>query len=191
MEKKFRLTIKVDMIIDINEDINLDKVIKELGYEIYTLDSNVLIADIDNEIIDYEIIEKKFTPNNIQELKSNEIFVFGSNEAGVHGAGAARLAKEKFGAIFGKGSGIQGQSFAIPTKNKYIEQHSLNVINIYVNLFITYASKHPELTFYVTMIGCGLAGYTPEDIAPMFKDALEYDNIILPERFYNVLQANL
>jgi hypothetical protein len=126
----------------------------------------------------------RITPNNITKLKPNEIFVFGSNESGIHGAGAAKLAREQFGAILGKGYGLQGQSYAIPTKGPYA-QYVLNLdkIQTFVNKFIEFSKTRPDLIFLVTEIGCGLAGYKPKDIAPLFKDAQELENIYLPEKF--------
>lgn len=99
------------------------------------------------------------------------ILVFGSNEAGVHGAGAARAAYEKHGARWGKGFGHYGNSFAIPTKDMNIMTLDLMVIRKYVEAFLQYASAHKDLTFKVTRIGCGLAGYTDQEIAPMFWEA--------------------
>lgn len=99
------------------------------------------------------------------------IFVFGSNEAGVHGAGAAKHAVDKQGALWGKSYGHYGNSFAIPTKDEYIETMPLDRIQQYVEGFLAYAKGHRKLKFKVTCIGCGLAGYKHEDIAPMFKMA--------------------
>ena len=99
------------------------------------------------------------------------IFVFGSNLAGIHGAGAALYARKHHGAILGQGIGLQGDSYAIPTKDKKIKTLPLEQIKPYVDEFILFAKSHPELTFQVTRIGCGLAGYTDKDISPMFKDA--------------------
>lgn len=107
------------------------------------------------------------------------IFVFGSNLAGRHGAGAALHAYQHYGAIYGQGQGRQGESYAIPTKDQKIRTLPLNQIKVYVNDFKNYAAAHPELEFNVTRIGCGLAGYEDKDIAPMFKDAPS--NCILPE----------
>lgn len=101
---------------------------------------------------------------------SNMIFVFGSNLAGIHGAGAARFALEKKGAILGQAFGMQGDSFAIPTKDATIRHTlSLPTIKVYVDAFIEGAKIHPELNFQVTCIGCGLAGLKHEDVAPMFR----------------------
>lgn len=100
------------------------------------------------------------------------IFVFGSNEAGIHGAGAARVAYANHGAIYGKGFGLQGDSFAIPTKDKAIRTLSLEAVREYVDKFLAYARAHLEDNFQVTQIGCGLAGFNAKDIAPLFKGAL-------------------
>lgn len=100
-----------------------------------------------------------------------KIFVFGSNMAGRHGKGAALFAFQKRGAKYGQGYGLQGESFAIPTKDERIRTLPLTYIRIWVDLFIEFARAHPELEFEVTRIGCGLAGYTDKDIAPMFRNA--------------------
>lgn len=99
------------------------------------------------------------------------IFVFGSNLAGIHGAGAAAYARFHEGAVNGQGIGHHGNSYAIPTKDQNIQSLSLKDIKGHVDTFVGYAMKHPELTFKVTQIGCGLAGFTPEQIAPMFRYA--------------------
>ena len=124
----------------------------------------------------------RFTPDNIRKLKDNEIFVFGSNLAGMHAGGAARTAVEKFGAIMGQGVGLQGQSYAIPTM-----QGGVNTILPYVEKFIRFADCHPELTFLVTRIGCGIAGFTPKEIAPLYAAAVSLPNIHLPEDFWEEL----
>ncbi len=128
----------------------------------------------------------RISPNNITELKPNEIFTFGSNESGIHGAGAAFTAL-KWGAIKGRAFGLQGQTFAIPTKDWKIDTLPLDSIDNYVQRFIDLAIFHRHFNFLVTEIGCGLAGYKPSDIAPMFADALFTDNIYLPESFINEL----
>ena len=97
--------------------------------------------------------------------------MFGSNLAGVHGGGAARFALEKRGAIWGVGVGPQGNAYAIPTKDERIETLPLNRIRPYIEQFKAYALLHPEYQFQVMAIGCGLAGYKPADIAPMFINA--------------------
>ena len=120
--------------------------------------------------------QKRTTPEFITELQPGEIFVFGSNLQGMHGGGAARVAYRNFGAIMGQGVGWQGQSYAIPTM-----QGGVETIRPYVDEFIAFAKEHPELTFLVTRIGCGIAGFTDEDIAPLFAEAQGVDNIVLPE----------
>lgn len=123
------------------------------------------------------------TPDYITELAPGEIFVFGSNLAGMHGGGAARLAYQKFGAVWGKGVGLHGRSYAIPTMHGGVER-----IAPYVDEFITFARNHPDLTFLVTEIGCGIAGFTPEEIAPLFSRARDVENIHLPARFRELLR---
>ena len=124
----------------------------------------------------------RVTPYNINRLAPNEIFVFGSNLQGMHGGGAARAAVEKFGAVMGQGVGLQGQSYAIPTM-----QGGVNTILPYVEDFIAFAKQHPELTFLVTRIGCGIAGFTDAEIAPLFAGAVDVENIHLPQDFWNEL----
>ena len=125
----------------------------------------------------------RITPRWIDSLKENEIFVFGSNLAGMHGGGAARIACLHFGAIMGKGVGLQGQSYAIPTM-----QGGVETIRPYVNDFLDFAKHHPEMQFLVTPIGCGIAGFEAEDIAPLFKSAKDMKNISLPESFWEVIE---
>ena len=126
---------------------------------------------------------RAYTPERITELKPNEIFVFGSNLAGAHGGGAARQAYNRFGAIWGQGVGLQGQSYAIPTM-----QGGVETIKPYVDEFIEFARQHPEYHFLVTQIGCGIAGFIPMEIAPLFEDALDVENIILPKEFVSFIQ---
>ena len=118
---------------------------------------------------------RDYTPDRISELKDNEIFVFGSNLAGHHGGGAARLAYNRFGAVWGQGVGLQGQAYAIPTM-----QGGVETIKPYVDEFILFAEQHPEYKFLVTRIGCGIAGFTDEEISPLFETAHEVKNIVLP-----------
>jgi len=127
----------------------------------------------------------KYTPENITELKPNEVFVFGSNLAGIHGAGAARFAHKVFGAEFGVGIGMTGKCYALPTKDHDIWTLPLNRIEEYVIDFLDYAKENLDKTFLVTQIGCGLAGFAPEDIAPMFK--VHPKNVILPKEFHEVI----
>lgn len=116
---------------------------------------------------------------------SKMILVFGSNEAGVHGAGAAKTAYEKHGARWGFSYGHMGDSFAIPTKDDNIQTMPLNRIENYVKGFLAYAKGHPKLTFKVTRIGCGLAGLKDEDIAPMFIGAPK--NCLFDQAWENIL----
>ena len=129
-----------------------------------------------------EMKKNRITPEWIDTLKDNEIFVFGSNLAGMHGGGAARVARLRFGAVLGNGVGIQGQSYAIPTM-----QGGVETIRPYVDDFIAYAQQHPDQQFLVTPIGCGIAGFEPEDIAPLFEGAKAVKNISLPESFWEVI----
>lgn len=130
------------------------------------------------------MLDRKFTPQRITKLVKNEIFVFGSNLGGFHGAGAARLAVDEFGAEWGNGVGLQGQSYAIPTMGG-----SVVWIKPYIDEFIDFAAAHPELTFLVTRIGCGIAGYTDSSIAPLFASCVDSDNIVLPKSFYEIIVA--
>jgi hypothetical protein len=107
------------------------------------------------------------------------IFVFGSNLAGIHGAGSARAALEKWGAVWGEGVGHYGNSYAIPTKDQKLQTLPLDVIRYYVDMFVEYARQHPELEFEVVKIGCGLAGFKEEQMAPLFINA--GPNCILPQ----------
>ena len=128
---------------------------------------------------------RRFTPERISELAENEIFVFGSNLAGAHGGGAARLAYRKFGAVWGEGVGLHGRTYAIPTM-----QGGVQTIKPYVDEFIRFAKEHPSLTFLVTRIGCGIAGFQDRDIAPLFKAAINVENIILPKGFVDYIVPN-
>ena len=121
---------------------------------------------------------REFTPERISDLKENEIFVFGSNLAGAHVGGAAHLAHARFGAIWGQGVGLQGQCYAIPTMHGGVE-----AIKPYVDEFVGFAKSHPEYKFFVTKIGCGIAGFREEEMAPLFREALEVENVVLPKEF--------
>lgn len=136
-------------------------------------------------------MEKRITNNNIQHLNKNQIFVFGSNESGRHGAGAAKLAMN-WGAEYGNPEGLQGKTYAIPTKNKTVDKTlTLEEIKIYVNRFIAYAKKNQHLHFFVTEIGCGLAGLSTDDVGPLFKNCEYINNISLPKRFWNIIKPCL
>lgn len=127
---------------------------------------------------------RKYTPNKITSLENNEIFVFGSNLKGLHGGGAARVAYQKFGAQWGKGVGMQGKCYAIPTMHGGVE-----VIKPYVEDFIEFALSHKEYTFLVTRIGCGIAGFSANEIAPLFAKTINAENILLPMDFVQVLES--
>ena len=130
------------------------------------------------------IFNRTFTPDKITELKENQIFVFGSNLNGNHAGGAARLAVEKFGATEGQAKGLQGQSYAIPTLNKDMQKLSIEDISKSIDTLYSFANDNADLEFYVTKIGCGIAGFEIEEIANIFKSK-EFTpfNIILPMEF--------
>ena len=136
------------------------------------------------ETREYNGIERPaYTPDNISELKEDEVFVFGSNLEGMHGGGAAFAAWKKFGAVMGCGVGLRGQSYAIPTM-----QGGVETIEPYVSSFIAFAKEHSELFFYVTRIGCGIAGFRDKEIAPLFSEAVGLENVCLPESFAKLLK---
>jgi len=128
-----------------------------------------------------EPINKRITPDLITNLKAGEIFVFGSNARGMHAGGAARFALDHFGAEWGVGEGLQGQSYAIPT------MEGLDSLKLAVDRFIAFAGQHPEYTFLVTPIGCGIAGYRESQIGPLFAQAAALPNVYLPASFWAVL----
>ena len=117
----------------------------------------------------------------IFSLAQDEVFVFGSNLQGMHGGGAAAVAMRNVGAVWGKGVGHYGQTYAIPTM-----QGGIETIRPYVDDFIAYARNHPELTFLVTRIGCGIAGFKDEEVAPLFVGSLDLPNVHLPKSFFEV-----
>ena len=123
----------------------------------------------------------KYTPDFITQLGDNQIFVFGSNLAGKHNGGGAKIALEKFGAIYGEGVGIQGQSYAIPTLDANFKKIDLTEIRFYIDMFFQFAYNHPQYEFLVTKIGCGIAGYDVSEIAPLLLNP--FKNIILPKEF--------
>lgn len=124
-----------------------------------------------------------YTPEHITHLGPDEVFVFGSNLAGRHMGGAARTAVRHFGAVMGQGVGMQGQSYAIPTM-----QGGVDTIKPYVDDFIDLATEWDQTTFYVTRIGCGIAGFTDEQIAPLFDRAYDLYNVRLPESFARIIE---
>ena len=141
---------------------------------------------------DEEILERKcqfareyygnrVSPDQISHLEASEIFVFGSNIRGYHAGGAAAAAMNHFGAIWGQGEGLQGQSYAIPT------MEGIESLGNAVKRFTQFAAEHPDMRFLVTRIGCGIAGYTPDTIAPLFRDCINLENVALPADFWKVL----
>lgn len=126
--------------------------------------------------------QKRITPEYITELKEKEVFVFGSNLQGMHAGGAARMAHHRFGAVWGQGVGMQGQCYAIPTMHGGVE-----AIRPYVDEFIEYARQHPERQFLVTRIGCGIAGFRNEEIAPLFAAAKTLENMSFPADWFSMM----
>lgn len=135
------------------------------------------------QIKNSEKMKNRITPERISHLNANEIFVFGSNLSGSHGGGAARIAVEKFGAIWGQGVGLQGQCYAIPTM-----QGGVETIKPYVDEFIAFAQQHQEFDFLVTRIGCGIAGFQDAEIAPLFAGCVNLENVALPNSFWKILK---
>jgi len=130
-------------------------------------------------------MSRVYTPENITHLEPGDIFVFGSNLQGLHGGSAALVAFSKFGAVWGQGVGLQGQSYAIPTM-----QGGVETIRPYVDQFIELARECDHNTFYVTRIGCGIAGFTDEDIAPLFNAAYDLCNVCLPKSFAEIIERD-
>ena len=128
-----------------------------------------------------EYYSPRVTPPVVRHLEENEIFVFGSNANGYHGGGGAAVAMHNFGAVWGQGEGLQGKSYAIPT------MEGLEKLKEAVDRFTVFADQHQELRFLVTMIGCGSAGYSPREIAPLFKGCIYLENVALPSGFWKVL----
>ena len=135
---------------------------------------------------------KRFTPEKIESLKENEVFVFGSNVQGEHVGGAAFYAWKTLGAEMGQGFGLQGQSYAIPTCIRLSDKEgkrytkpfeSVEQIKPFVEVFINDAIRFNNLVFYVTKIGCGIAGFNIREIAELFRPCLDMDNVILPKEF--------
>lgn len=129
----------------------------------------------------------RVSSDNITQLSENEVFVFGSNQAGRHGKGAAHTAL-RFGAKHGTAAGIQGNAYGIPTKNSDITRTlKLSSIAKYVDEFVEYAKANPKRVFLVTEIGCGLAGLNPKEVAPLFKACKDMENVYLPRSFWNYI----
>lgn len=127
---------------------------------------------------------RRYTPERITQLEPYEVFVFGSNLQGAHYGGAARIAYMRFGAVWGVGVGLRGQSYAIPTMQGGVES-----IAPYVEEFIAFAKRTPELKFLVTRIGCGIAGFDDSEIAPLFVAAYDVENITLPREFCEIIET--
>lgn len=159
-----------DILTNINKEISISKE-KDINKE----------RDMNNERDKNFDNANRITPEFVTQLESDEIFVFGSNLQGMHGGGAARIAYEKFGAQMGCGVGLTGSSYAIPTM-----QGGVETIKPYVDEFIEFASQHPEKKFLVTRIGCGIAGFDDADIAPLFNEATNMENIYLPKSFRKI-----
>lgn len=129
-----------------------------------------------------------FTPDYIDSLLPKQIFVFGSNTLGYHTGGASGTARKKFGAVWGQAEGLQGQSYAIPVDfGKDVRKD--NEVKDAVDRFITFAKEHTDLFFFITRVGCGIAGYHDEEMAQFFKDALELKNVSLPKSFVDALNG--
>ena len=124
---------------------------------------------------------RRVASDRIATLGENEIFVFGSNIQGSHGGGAAWYAHKNFGAEWGVGEGLTGRTYALPT------MEGPTSLKHAVDNFIACAKQHPELTFLVTAVGCGIAGYRPNEVAPLFREATSLENVYLPEVFWKAL----
>ena len=173
-KKNFDMDLDMPEVMDERAILSREATMGEASMPAPTMAEPMAYEDMD--FIREEVMEqKRTTPEFITELQPGEIFVFGSNLKGMHGGGAAYIAYRKFGAIMGQGVGLQGQSYAIPTM-----QGGVETIRPYVDEFIAFAKEHQELTFLVTRIGCGIAGFTDEEIAPLFEQAHGVENIVLP-----------
>ena len=150
------------------------------GSTVYINQSGEVVSD---KIIltEKQIVMDKVTSNYIINLNSDEIFVFGSNKSGLHLGGAAAFALKNFGAKMGIGEGLTGQYYALPT------MEGINSFKEAVDKFEECVKEHPKLKFLVTEVGCGIAGYTPEEVAPLFKKVSTYPNVSLPLSFWNVI----
>lgn len=147
------------------------EVYAEVEVEAENLDEAIVNAsDTINIDRDGTYVDGSFEIERDNAVEISPVFVFGSNLAGRHGLGAARRAHEAYGAEMGVGEGMTGNSYAIPTKDENLNVLPLEAIKLYVNRFKAYAHKNSDLKFYVTKIGCGLAGYKEEEIAPLFDN---------------------
>jgi hypothetical protein len=162
--------------------------VEDLEYQIFSSVQGVfdsVVNQMNSNKSTKTSLTKRISPKLIDKLEDNEIFVFGSNLDGLHGGGAASVAR-KWGAIWGQGVGLQGQTYAIPTM-----QGGVETIKPYVDEFLSFAKTKPNLKFLVTEIGCGIAGFTVQQVAPLFKKAIDdnIENIFLPESF-NIILTN-
>lgn len=132
-------------------------------------------------------MKNRTTPDQINELAPNQVFVFGSNTEGRHGGGAAYFAHKHFGAEWGLAEGLSGQTYAIPTCDIMIDKVDIEVLSQSIDRFIGHACGTADTIYLVTPIGCGIAGFTPEEIAPLFLLAKQVENIHLPESFWQIL----
>ncbi|MCR4658701.1 MAG: hypothetical protein K5650_00190 [Bacteroidales bacterium] len=129
----------------------------------------------------YVVNGRRVASDNVRKLADSEVFVFGSNVQGMHGGGAAWFAHKNFGAEWGVGEGLTGRTYALPT------MEGEAALKKAVERFTSCAEQHPELTFLVTAVGCGIAGYTPQEVAPLFKEASTLANVYLPQVFWDVM----
>ena len=127
-------------------------------------------------------VQDRVTPEKVNKVRNNEIYVFSSNLQGLHNDGTARIAFQRYGAVMGQSVGLQGKCYAIPTL-----QGEPNIVRPYVDELLEFVKQHPEQTFIVTKIGTDIAGYTPQDIAPMFKKAVWMKNVRLPQEYWDIL----
>ena len=194
------------------DDMSLSELCKKNGETLHKIFEEVLTGGVPNlrNEMDYETLKEDVkevvenflegvfkeyqrdkTSGFITDLEYNDIFVFGSNTSGRHGKGAAKLAC-RWGARYGKGVGLWGRTYAIPTKPDNLSRTlSTKEIAKYVESFIDYATEHQKLNFLVTEIGCGLAGLKPDDVAPMFIRAIHLPNVHLPKRFWIAIEKKL
>lgn len=151
-------------------------------------DATRLQLDLNNQWLARCFMQLNYHPDGTKPVNDgNTIFVFGSNRAGIHGAGAAKEALENWGAYWGIGTGRMGQSYGIPTKDEKVESEPLDKIEYFIKeIFLPFAAKKSDLTFFVTRVGCGLAGYSDEQIAPFFKGATM--NCNFPEQWKPYLE---
>jgi hypothetical protein len=134
---------------------------------------------------------KKVTPEKITKLTKGQIMVFGSNMTGSHDGGAAKTALDNFGAVYGQPLGLQGQSYAVPTLDENRKQLSLERIQLSVNELAIACTNYPKSIFLITEVGCGIAGFTPEQIAPLFREFMAIDNCTLPQSFIDILNKTV